>query len=507
MLTPAEELGLTGLSLASQVRKAFYRIPDAALIELLQRIHAESVARHLVYLRDGALETIRVLPCPVTVLPEQLAYVHYVSLTIHNALKRLLELYREDAKVREILKLLPEEEKWLWDCWEPSQREHNPVFGRLDAMVDFVSPMWKDSLRYVEPNLAGIGGLHLVPTTEQIVADVVVPVLREQDSRLQLDLCPDARELLMQEMLDHMEAVGRPAGTVCFIEPKYAGSGPDEQEELARYLRRRHGWKVVHADPAELTLRGDEVCYEGEPIDLAYRDYPIYDLLELEHQGVNVEPMRRLFRQNRVISSLAAELDQKSCWEVFTDPDLTRRYFRADERQVFRRHILWTRLLSDRRTLLPTGQTGDLLAYARSEHESLVLKPNRAFGGQGVVIGPSLSGAEWEQALEAALADSEAWVVQQLASIPVQEFPVLGPDGHVHVEPFYVVMGFAPTKYGVAVLARASQKQVVNVAQRGGMCAVMIGHAPGRLIGPGPINGTMPEQRSAAPEERGVSVP
>jgi hypothetical protein len=68
--------------------------------------------------------------------------------------------------------------------------------------------------------------------------------------------------------------------------------------------------------------------------------------------------------------------------------------------------------------------------------------------------------------------------------VPVSEFPVLGPDGKVHTEPFYTVMGFAPSKYGVAVLGRASQKQVVNVAQRGGICAVLIGQVPGRLHGP-----------------------
>ena len=45
-------------------------------------------------------------------------------------------------------------------------------------------------------------------------------------------------------------------------------------------------------------------------------------------------------------------------------------------------------------------------------------------------------------------------VVQQLASIPVYEFPVVGPDGRVHVEPFYTVMGFAPTRDGLAVLGR-----------------------------------------------------
>jgi hypothetical protein len=66
----------------------------------------------------------------------------------------------------------------------------------------------------------------------------------------------------------------------------------------------------------------------------------------------------------------------------------------------------------------------------------------------------------------------------------VTEFPVLGPDGHVHNEAFYAVMGFAPTKYGLTIMGRASQKQVVNVAQRGGLCVVVTGRPPRRLIGP-----------------------
>ena len=45
-----------------------------------------------------------------------------------------------------------------------------------------------------------------------------------------------------------------------------------------------------------------------------------------------------------------------------------------------------------------------------------------------------------------------AWAAQELANIPVSEFPVIGPDGKVNFEPFYVVMGFAGTKYGLAIL-------------------------------------------------------
>jgi hypothetical protein len=486
MLTPAEELGLSGLSLASRVRKAFFQIPETRLAELMKQIHEEATRRHLCYLRDGELDTVRVLPCPMTVLPEQLTYLHYVTQTIDNSLKRLTELYMQDFAVRDLLRLSSGEEKWLWECWGPSQRDTNPMFSRLDAMIDFISPMWKDSLRFVEPNLSGIGGLHLVPTAEGILADIILPELQRHDPQLRLEIGRDIRELLMQEILEHLQSVGRQAQNICFVEPKYAGSGPDEQEALARYYHDRHGLKILHADPTELSLRDGEVIYNGEVVDLAYRDYAVLDLLNLEARGIDVEPMRLLFRQNRMISSIAAELDQKSCWEILTDPQFTQKYFNSDERQVFRRHILWTRIVSDRGTSLPGGQFGGLLDFIRREHEHLVLKPNRAYGGEGVVIGHLLTSSEWETAVEHALKDTkDRWVVQELASIPVSEFPVLAPDGRVHFEPFYTVMGFASTKYGLAILGRASQKQVVNVAQRGGLCVVMQGRPPAKLIGPG----------------------
>jgi hypothetical protein len=487
MLTPAEEQGLSGLNLAGRVRQALAKLPEPAVIDILRRMRDEAFRRHLIYLRDGTPDAINVLPTPLCILPDQLAYIHFVTLTILNALKRLPDLYMQDFAVREVLRLSPEEEEWLWKCWGPSHRENNPVFGRLDAMIDFTSPMWKDTLRFVEPNLSGIGGLHLVPTSDAIVADVVLPELQKRDPSLRLEIGKDIRELLMQEAVDHLEAIGRRGQNICFIEPKYAGSGPDEQEALAQYFHDRHGMRVMHADPSELTLRDGEVYYESQVVDLGYRDYPVYDLLELERDGVNVDPMRVLFKQNRMISSVGAELDQKSCWEVLTDPQFTQKYFSAEERQVFRRHVQWTRVLSERRTALPDGVIGELVGYAREEREALVLKPNRAFGGEGVVIGPSLAQEEWDAAIDRALADKERWVVQALANIPVYLFPVAGPDGAVHQEPFHTVMGFAPSKYGLAVLGRASQKQVVNVAQRGGMCAVMVGRPTTRLVGPGSV--------------------
>jgi hypothetical protein len=474
MYTPAEEVGLMGLRLATRVQHALDRIPPGEMVELMHAIHRTATTRHVAYQRDGVTETIRLLPCPLTLRPDQLGYTHYISQTVLNCIKRLPEVYFEVPEVREILRVMPIEEEWIRDCWTPAHREANPVFARLDAVVDYTTAMWKDSIKFMEPNLSGIGGLHIGPTSMQVLADLMVPALLAHDSSIRLQLGDDIRELLLQDVLEHLDATGRRQGQIVLVDPKYAAEGPDEPEAVAAYFRQRHRLPVLHADVSELRLCGDDVFYGDARVDVAYRDASVLDLMDLAGEGVDVAPMRALLRQNRVVSSITAELDQKSCFEVFTDPELAERLLTVEERQVMRRHVLWTRIVSDRRTVSPAGERIDLLEYARLERESLVLKPNRSYGGDGVLVGPTAVQGEWESAIDRALVDEDRWVVQQVAPIPVKSFHVLDDLDRLSVEPFYIVMGFAPSRYGVALVARASQRQVVNVAQHGGMCAVMV---------------------------------
>jgi hypothetical protein len=483
MLTPVEETGLAGARLAARVQRAMHRIPEADLGALLTQMHERARAEHLVYLRDEVEETIRLLATPIAALPDQLAYVRAATLALHGALKRLPELYFEDPDVRALLALPPREEEWLRRYWTPAVSEQNTVVGRHDAAIDFGSPAWKESLQFLEPNLGGIGGLHLVPTAARILAEVLLPVLRDHDPDLQLESAQDIRGLVIQDLLDHLAATGRKGRTVCFVEPKYAGYGPDEQGQLARYVQAHFGLDVCHADPAELALDGEEVTYQGRAIDLIYRDYAVEDLLELEGEGVDVRPMQQAFATNRVVSSIAAELDQKSCWEVLGDPALAKRHFNSEERAFFRRHLPWTRLLRPGRTTLPDGSRGDLAKYVLQAREDLVLKPNRGYGGSGVAVGPVTDAAQWEALVTGALAPGgERFVAQRLVPLPVCQFPVTDAEGRIHEEPFNVVFGFLTSAYGLATLGRASQARVVNVAQHGGMCVVVVGHPPGRIV-------------------------
>lgn len=493
MLSPAEELGLAGTALDARVRRAVNQIPDSTLAWLSRRLADDARLNGIVYERGGGIEPVRIMLRPLLVMPEQLSYLHQACSRIMAALKRLPEIWFSDPEVRALLPLAEDEAAWIEECWSTLEGAPNPLYGRLDAVCDFTGARWQDSLLFLEPNLSGVGGIQMGPLADTLVMRDIVPTILAHDPGLTIDQPRDQRDLFLQVLLDHARALGRSGGTLCLVEPKYVAEGPNEQSALARYGRERHGLNVVHADPLELRLDGDEVWYEDTRVDVAYRDYEMRDLLELEREeGRPLSAMRALFRQNRVVSGPGGDFDHKSCFELLTDDRLARRHFSTEERLLFRRHILWTRVVSARSTTLPVHRgergRGDLPRYIRQNREELVLKPNRGYGGDQVHIGALTSAAEWGTLLEQALAEAHdphrSWVVQFAASLPVHEFPVVADDGRVHYEPFYSVLGFAPTDHGLGMLCRVSQKQVVNVAQHGGLAPVLIGYQPRDLRAP-----------------------
>lgn len=488
MHTPSEEQGLRARRLQSRAVEAFHRLPKDEARAMLAALHDRAFSLGLTYVRDGnVVEAVRVMPLPMLITPEQRAYVHATSLTLLSALKRLALLYRTDPDVRAILQLPADEEAWLFDE-HPSLKRHDPVFARLDAIVDFASPRWQQSLQFVEPNLSGVGGLHLLPMAERLAATEVCP--RLSSSSLTFEACSDIRDLLVQELVDHLESTGRPGRHIVLIEPRETTPGVEEQDLIARHFHDRYGVTVSHADPRDLTLKDGEVRHGDHVVDVAYRDYAVVDLLPLQNDGADLAPIRQLFRENRMVSSIHAEIDQKADFEVLSDPVLIERHFSADEADVLARHVPWTRSVWARTTLGPGGTAIELGPYLAANRPTLVIKPNRSYGGHGVVVGAAVDDATWATAVAAALAEPRSCVVQQKVDLPVVDVPVavagvdddVDADGGIDIvmEPFYVVMGFAATRAGLAILGRASQKQVVNVAQRGGIIPVLVGHGSRR---------------------------
>ncbi|MFN8710092.1 MAG: hypothetical protein ACK50J_25760, partial [Planctomyces sp.] len=136
MLSPSERLGLSGATLDNSVRRAINHVSDATLRRVADRLKKNASLNGVVYERDGVAEAVRIMLRPLLAMPEQINYVDHVCLKIAEALKQLPTLYLEDAEVRSILAITPDEKAWVRDTWTPAHQRLNPVYGRLDAVCD-----------------------------------------------------------------------------------------------------------------------------------------------------------------------------------------------------------------------------------------------------------------------------------------------------------------------------------------------------------------------------------
>src|SRR5258708_3333792 len=273
VLSPAESLGLAGAALEARVRRASVHIPDAVFARIAERLRADALANQMIYEHEGKIEPIRIMLRPLLAMRDQLNYVHHVCLQVTEAVKRFPALYLDDPRIKPILAISPDEERWLRAAWTKDHQRFNPVYGRLDAVCDFAAAAWQGSLHFMGVHLSGGGGIHFAPIAEGLVMRDVVPALVAPDPGLAIELLQDQRNLFVQVLIDHARAVGLPGCNVCFVEPKYGHDGPDEQSVLSAFIASRHGLTVAHAHPRELHVKGEGVFYEDVRIDIADRDY------------------------------------------------------------------------------------------------------------------------------------------------------------------------------------------------------------------------------------------
>ncbi|MBI4313593.1 MAG: hypothetical protein HY594_02130 [Candidatus Omnitrophica bacterium] len=448
------------------------RLPAAQARALRKQIRPVSMRHQMVmYEEDGSPRVIGVQLRPWLVSGEQIRFFHRACMVLKGALAKVLPLYEANPRVRQVVPLEPEEDAWIWHVVGGAHQTPQTVFDRLDCTATFGPASWQDDFWFVEPNSVGIGGIHYIPATYRTVRDLVARWLQDADPQLRLRPMPDIRDLLLGALRGHARAIGRRRLNVGFLEDQSEKSGTAEFGHVAEYFKSK-GVHSLAADPRHLRLKNGEIYAKNTPIDVFYRDTEITEFLEMEREGVSLEVVREAFRRNQVVSSIAGEFDHKSAWELFTNPIFSR-YFTAQERALFAKHVLWTRLIWERSTTDPSGRTVDLAAYVRKNKNTLTLKPNREYGGIGVAFGNVVTQREWERALEKALQKPGTSVIQRRARVHSEPFPVIDAKGRVTLENLYAVTGFAATSAGLAILGRCSASDVVNVSRGGGLIAVM----------------------------------
>jgi hypothetical protein len=230
------------------------------------------------------------------------------------------------------------------------------------------------------------------------------------------------------------------------------------------YLRAR-GLEARIVDPRDTELQAGRLVAGGEAIDLIYKRVLISELVE---RGGPNHPVIRAVQSGAVcmVNPFRCKLLHKKASLAVLSDERNVGLFSDDERQAIDAHIPWTRVVAERKTR-HQDRTVDLVPFIIEQRERLVLKPNDAYGGAGIVLGWEVDGATWEQAVRVAL--TEPFVVQERVPIPSEPFPSVV-NGRVILADR--ILDTAPFAYhGTHVdgcMSRLSTAALVNVTAGGG---------------------------------------
>jgi hypothetical protein len=449
----------------------FFSLSRSEREVLREEIRRLSIDRGLTYqMRAGLTEEMNLVPVPAVMPLSQVGYIARLCWEIIKIVKQIVPLYLNTPSIREILPLLPWEQKWLKECWRPNHRLRQPIIYRLDADVPLAAREAARSVIFFESNSVAVGGMFYAPVAESIIADATLRTLYGKTDPLSLTRNYDTRLIVLKKLTSHARSIGRQGLSIAVMEDKSWDTGITEFPSFVKFLRKR-GVRAYSVDPRELKLRRKELCYRGKIIDIVYRNFELQDLIKLEEEGADMSIVKEAFKRNQVVSSLSGEFDHKSLWEILIS-ERFKRLFTVSQRRFLSRHIPWTRLIYERTTTDPRGRGVDLIRFVCNHRTHLVIKPNRHCSGTGVVIGPDSTQREWEKLIEKTLRESRQWVVQKFVNNKMKHLPYRHGKRGFRLVPMYTTYGFISTPQGFGMIGRACKRRIVNVGRGGAFLSV-----------------------------------
>lgn len=352
-------------------------------------------------------------PLCVALRPEFLTGAQYQAAvlaaeTIYGALQRLEAALLANEELRSELDLDPAEERLA--LADPGYRPSSPG-SRLDSFV-------ADQIGYVEYNAESPAGIAYGDELSGVFWEM--PVIQELRTSFELRRLP-AREHQLQTMLRAFRAWGRASEPVVAI-VDWPNLPTLREFELFRDNFERHHVRTLICEPAQLeyskgVLRGPG----GVAVNLIYRRVLESELLASLEVA---DPLCEAYLDGAVcvVNSFRAKLLHKKMSLAMLSDERYQRLYTPRQRQAIARHVPWTRKVAPGPGSRDGQPIGDLIEHIVQHQQELVLKPNDEYGGKGVILGWTVSGHEWEQALAVALAQS--YVVQAAIPVPRDLYPV-----------------------------------------------------------------------------------
>ncbi|MBI4677873.1 MAG: hypothetical protein HY748_09855 [Elusimicrobia bacterium] len=342
-----------------------------------------------------------------------------------------------------------------------------PLLTRPDYALGIRDGVLRPAL--FELNSLMLGGLYIQSVALELMNGLVLPGISRTPKRLGITPMVDLIAYFQRWIAACRRRAGAGAGCLALLESLPPGGGFSELPRIASRLRRA-GLRVEHGDPKSLEVRRGRVFLNGMPVAYAYRDFSFEDV-----SGPASPSMRgfaTLWREGRAAPGFPADFDQKGILECLSSEEFAPLFTRAEARALAR-HVPWTRVLSERRTLSQEGRGVDLPAHVLRRQEGLVIKPSWSAGGEGILIGRHTAAAKWRKAVEGALQDPGAYAVQSYVDNPAVACAYLR-EGKVHFKDCRYTLGafFDGSRFGFHL--RVSPGHIVNVAQGGALAPLYL---------------------------------
>jgi hypothetical protein len=282
------------------------------------------------------------------------------------------------------------------------------------------------------------------------------------------------RRYMLQVLLDsYVEYLGRKPDhppTIAIVDLEDL---PTKTEfELFKEFFEHNGYSAIICSPQELEFTDGRLRRNDFEIDIVYKRLLLNEYLPFM---LDYPALLNAYRAGAVcmVNSFRSKLiHKKALFAVLTD-QRHKDLFTANERAAIAAHVPWTRAVKDESTDY-FGKEIELLEFVAANRDRFVLKPNDDYGGHGISIGWNTNETQWNEALQAALADGD-YLVQERVPTARETFPALTADGRIEFAEQLVDLDplLFNGKVGSA-FTRLSSTELANVTSGGGMVPTYI---------------------------------
>jgi hypothetical protein len=354
---------------------------------------------------------------PFFLSPEDEQRVRVVAEAIADLGERVVAAALQDQSLFAQLHLRPAEERL---ARLPAGPGRASIASRLDA---FLLP---NSLKFAEYNGESPAGAGYSETLADVFREL--PIFAQFSKLWDIHTYPLSAKLLDALIAAYVDFGGgsiRPQ--LAIVDWREVPTWSEFEILKKRFEKLRV--PVILADPRELEFDGTKLTARGKKIELVYRRALINDIVSRPKECealVKAYEARAVCVANDFRCKIA---HVKAFFAVLTD-ECNAALFSQHEKDVIRRHIPWTRVVSDTRTM-HYEESIDLLSYIRENRSNLVLKPSDEYGGTGVTLGWEADEKTWDATIEKAVAAVQAggeagcWIVQERIPIRREVFPFI----------------------------------------------------------------------------------